>query len=233
MLQTANLLFPTSFPDIRRARLTTLQVNLGLVCNQSCTHCHVNAGPSRTEMMSAETVQQVVQLLQQGTFEVLDLTGGAPEMNVHFTDLVEQARKLGLRVIDRCNLTILQQPGYEPLAAFLAQQQVEIVASLPCYLQENVDKQRGKGVFQQSIASLRQLNELGYGQPDSDLQLNLVFNPQDASLPPAQLALEKSYKDYLWSKFSIRFNHLLSLTNMPIQRFGSMLQSKNQCNYSA
>lgn len=218
----------TDFPPLTRAALETLQVNLGYRCNLSCIHCHVNAGPKRKEMMDLETVDQVLAVLGAWKIQTLDLTGGAPEMNSHFRYLVDQAIAAGARVIDRCNLTILEEPGYEDLADYLAERRVEITASLPCYLEENVDKQRGKGVFGQSIAALQRLNSLGYGRPDSGLNLNLVFNPQGPVLPPPQEQLEAAYKHHLEGEYGIVFNRLFTLTNMPIQRFGSMLVSKGQ-----
>lgn len=227
MLATLPYLKATSFPAIQRQGLDTLQVNLGYRCNQRCLHCHVNAGPKRTEVMSGETVAAVLAFLRQGRVQTLDVTGGAPEMNPHFKELVRQARSLGLTVIDRCNLTILQEPGYEGLADFLAEQGVEVVASMPCYLEENVNAQRGKGVFAKSIAALKHLNRLGYGQ-DPDKRLNLVYNPQGASLPPAQESLEQDYKKHLMQHYGIRFNQLFTLVNMPIQRFGSTLLSKGE-----
>ena len=226
MHATLPLLAATDFPALTRARLDTLQVNLGYKCNQSCLHCHVNAGPNRTEMMDASTAALVLEVAQQRDVQTLDLTGGAPELNVHFRDLVRGARALGLKVIDRCNLTILSEPGQEDLAAFLADQGVEVVASLPCYSVGNVDRQRGEGVFDRSIAGLRALNALGYGQPDSGLVLNLVYNPQGAVLPPPQGPLQADYKRELSAHFGIVFNQLYALTNMPIQRFGSTLVSK-------
>lgn len=230
MHATLPLLRKTDFPSIRRTKLDTLQVNLGYKCNQTCQHCHVNAGPSRKEMMDEETIDLVLQVLEERRLSVLDMTGGAPEMNIHFRKLVLQARALGVRVIDRCNLTILFEPGYEDLAQFLADQQVEVTASLPCYSQENVDRQRGDGVFDKSIAALQQLNRLGYGMADTGLTLNLVYNPQGPSLPPDQHKLEADYKRELASHFGIQFTHLHALANMPIQRFGSMLISKGQFN---
>ena len=228
MRATLPLLENTDFPDLRRGRLETLQVNLGYRCNQSCLHCHVAASPVRTEQMSDETVEVVLAVLEERHIAALDLTGGAPELNPRFRHIVQQARASGVRVIDRCNLTILEEPNQEDLAAFLAGYQVEIVASLPCYLEENVDRQRGKGVFQTSIRALRKLNALGYGRQDSGLILNLVFNPQGAALPPPQDKLETDYKRHLEESYGICFNRLYTLTNMPIQRFGSMLVSKGQ-----
>jgi radical SAM/Cys-rich protein len=216
----------TDFPAIRRRRLETLQVNLGYKCNQTCLHCHVNAGPTRTEMMDRATISEVIAFLKASRVTTLDVTGGAPELNPHFRGLVLAARNLGVHVMDRCNLTILEQPGQEDLAQFLAGNGVEVVASLPCYLEENVNAQRGKGVFESSIRGLRTLNELGYGQPETGLVLNLVYNPQGASLPPSQVGLEQDYHRHLGERFGVRFNRLYVLTNMPIQRFGSMLISK-------
>ncbi|MCB1851518.1 MAG: arsenosugar biosynthesis radical SAM protein ArsS [Gammaproteobacteria bacterium] len=228
MLDTAPLLQPTTFPAINRGRLESLQVNLGYLCNQTCKHCHVNAGPKRIELMSRATVEQVLELLAAQRVLSLDLTGGAPELNPHFRYLVEEARALGVRVLDRCNLTVLEEPGQEQLAEFLARQRVEVVASLPCYLKENVDDQRGKGVYDASIAGLKRLNRLGYGQAGSGLLLSLVYNPQGADLPPAQEALESDYKHRLAEDHGIIFNNLLTITNMPIARFGSTLLSKGQ-----
>ncbi len=226
MNATLPLLVSTDFPALRRAQVTTLQVNLGYRCNQSCLHCHVAAGPHRTEMMDLETVEHVLQALVVRNIDTLDLTGGAPELNAHFRYLVTRARQLGMRVIDRCNLTILSEPGQESLAAFLATEGVEVVASLPCYSVANVDRQRGEGVFDRSIVGLQALNALGYGQEGSALVLNLVYNPQGATLPPPQGPLEVDYKRELMQHFNIRFNQLFALTNMPIQRFGSTLVSK-------
>lgn len=223
MHSTVHLLKSTQFPVLRRKSLETLQVNLGYLCNQSCNHCHVNAGPNRTEMMQAEQVEGLKALISQGWVKTLDLTGGAPEMSPFFRDLVRHARGFGVTVIDRCNLTILSEPGYEDLAQFLADHEVEVCASLPCYLEDNVDRQRGKGVFDASIKGLQQLNALGYGDR---LKLNLVFNPQGPSLPPPQQALEADYKKVLMEKFGVRFNQLIAIANMPIARFGSTLISK-------
>ena len=228
MHQTLHLMKSRGFPHIRRKALDTLQVNLGYKCNQACFHCHVNASPDRKEMMSGETIDDVIAFMQAAKVATLDLTGGAPEMNDHFERLVVAARTAGVRVIDRCNLTILSEPGFEGLAQFLADQQVEVSASLPCYSQENVDKQRGEGVFDASIAGLKKLNPLGYGLPGSGLVLNLVYNPQGAKLPPPQEALEADYHRLLQANFGIVFNHLFTITNMPIQRFGSTLISKGE-----
>ncbi|MGZ5106540.1 MAG: arsenosugar biosynthesis radical SAM (seleno)protein ArsS, partial [Usitatibacter sp.] len=205
-----------------------LQVNVGYLCNQTCLHCHVNAGPTRTESMTRETADQVLEYLAASGATALDLTGGAPELNPHFRRLVLGARALGARVIDRCNLTVLFEPGQEDLAQFLADHRVEIVASLPCYTPELVDRQRGEGVYELSIAAIRRLNELGYGREASGLTLDLVYNPQGPSLPPAQQPLEADYKRILGEKEGIVFNRLYTLANMPIQRFGSTLVSKGQ-----
>ncbi len=230
MHATLPLLENSDFPPLSRLAVETLQVNLGYRCNQQCVHCHVNAGPRRKEMMGAETAAQIRELLARGTasgpIRTLDLTGGAPELNPHFRELVRAARDLGIHVMDRCNLTILEEPGQEDLAQFLAEHEVEVVASLPCYLEDNVDRQRGRGVFATSIRALQRLNALGYGREDSGLQLNLVYNPQGPVLPPPQDSLEQDYKHHLQERYGIRFNRLYTLTNMPIQRFGSMLISK-------
>ena len=226
MHDTLPLLEQTRFPAIARSRLDTLQVNLGYKCNQTCLHCHVNAGPNRTEMMDDDMLALVPQVLAARGIKTLDLTGGAPELNTGFRVLVQAARAQGVRVIDRCNLTILFEPGQDDLAEFLAEQQVEVVASMPCYSVANVDKQRGDGVFDKSIAALQRLNSLGYGQPGSGLTLNLVYNPQGAVLPPNQQQLQADYKRELLAHFGIVFNDLFALTNMPIQRFGSTLVSK-------
>jgi radical SAM/Cys-rich protein len=219
------LLLETDFPPVQRGRLDALQVNLGYLCNLSCVHCHVNAGPQRTEQMQRETVDQVLALLAAERIGTLDLTGGAPELNPHFRYLVREARALGVRVIDRSNLTVMFEPGQEDLAVFLAEQEVEVTASLPCYLKENVEEQRGKGVYDDSIEAIRQLNALGYG---SDLPLNLVYNPVGPVLPPPQMELEGDYKRELGERFGIRFNQLLTITNMPISRFGALLLAQGQ-----
>jgi radical SAM/Cys-rich protein len=228
MRDTWPLLEKIEFPPLVRRRLDTLQVNVGYRCNQSCVHCHVGASPQRTEEMAGETIDLVVAVLAHRHIATLDITGGAPELNPHFRRLVRAARDLGVRVIDRCNLTILEVAGQEDLPEFLRRQQVEIVASLPCYLADNVDRQRGKGVFESSIRGLRRLNALGYGREGTGHILNLVYNPQGPSLPPPQQALEADYRRELGDKFGIEFNHLFTLANMPIQRFGSILISKGE-----
>lgn len=228
MLPTLPLLQQRNFPAIKRGKLDTLQVNLGYRCNQSCSHCHVNAGPNRTEEMSSETLDLILEFIQHQSITCLDLTGGAPELHPEFKELVVKARALDVHVIDRCNLTILEEPEQEDLAGFLAQHQVEIAASLPCYTKDNVEAQRGDGVFDASILGLQQLNKFGYGVAGSGLLLNLVFNPQGANLPPPQAALEADYHRILKQDHGVVFNHLLTITNMPIQRFGSTLISKGE-----
>jgi radical SAM/Cys-rich protein len=225
MHATLPLLVATDFPPIRRKRLETLQVNLGYVCNQTCVHCHVNAGPTRTEAMTRETADEVLEYLAACGATTIDLTGGAPELNANFRHLVRAARARGVNVIDRCNLTVLFEPGQNDLARFLADHEVAIVASLPCYTEELVDRQRGKGVYEKSLEALRLLNSLGYGREGGALTVDLVYNPQGPSLPPPQAKLEPDYKRILGER-GIVFNRLLTLANMPIQRFGSTLVSK-------
>ena len=228
MHDTLPLLEQIPFPAIRRGRLDTLQINVGYRCNQSCVHCHVGASPHRTEEMSGAVADVVLEFIERKRIATLDITGGAPELNAHFRRLVIAARDRGVRVMDRCNLTIFEVEGQECLPEFLAGQQVEIVASMPCYLEDNVDRQRGKGVFDASIRGLQRLNALGYGRDGSGLVLNLVYNPQGPSLPPPQAALEADYKRVLGDHYGIAFNRLYTLANMPIQRFGSMLVSKGE-----
>ncbi len=219
------LLQETNFPSLSRRSVSTLQVNLGYKCNQSCLHCHVNAGPRRKEQMDAKTIDLVIDVLSNNDIQTLDLTGGAPELNPHFRNLVERTRAMGVHVIDRCNLTILLEPGQADTAEFLATHQVEVVASLPCYLEENVDAQRGKNAHQGSILGLKKLNALGYGQPGSGLALNLVYNPSGPSLPPSQEQLQADYERELKARYGIVFNQLFTIANMPIARFGSTLVS--------
>lgn len=210
---------------LRRGRVTTLQVNVGKLCNMACQHCHVDAGPKRTEIMPRAVAERVIELLAANPgVDTLDLTGGAPELNPSFRWLVGEARRLGRAVIDRCNLTVLLEPGQEDLAEFLAAHRVRIVASLPCYGEDNVDRQRGGGAFARSIEALRRLNRLGYGCGDAGLQLDLVYNPVGAFLPPEQSALEADYKQELGRQFGIRFDRLLTITNMPISRFAAWLE---------
>lgn len=224
----------SDFPSIERGRVTTLQLNLGYRCNLSCIHCHVNAGPRRIETMDRETMELALQVGQKLGVSILDLTGGSPEMNADFRWLVEKAKAKGLHVMDRLNPTIMEEPGYEWVGDFLATHGVEVVASLPCYSQANVDEQRGNGVFENSITALKRLNALGYAKQGSDLVLNLVYNPNGAFLPPGQAQLENDYRKLLGDNFGIRFNRLYALANMPIQRFGSWLISKGKFdNYMA
>ena len=228
MHATLPYLQQTDFPAIKRSDLETLQVNLGYLCNQSCLHCHVNAGPKRKEMMQQETVDDVIRFLREKKIKNLDLTGGAPELNPLFRYLVSAAVEMGIHVIDRCNLTVLHEKGQEDTADFLAQHKVEVAASLPCYLEENVDGQRGDGVFQSSVAAIKLLNKLGYGLAGTGLELNLMYNPTGAHLPPAQFQLEQDYKRELKQRYNITFNHLYTITNMPIKRFGSTLISNGE-----
>jgi len=229
MRDTWPLLDKIPFPAIRRGPLQTLQVNVGYRCNQSCVHCHVNAGPNRREEMDAATADLVIEFLEKRRLATLDITGGAPELNANFRHLVRSARSLGVNVIDRCNLTVLFEPGQEDLARFLADHEVAIVASLPCYTEELVDRQRGKGVYDKSLDALRKLNSLGYGREGANLTIDLVYNPQGPSLPPPQAKLEADYKRVLGER-GIVFNRLLTIANMPIQRFGSTLVSKGTFN---
>ncbi len=227
MRDTLPLLDKISFPAITRGKLDTLQINVGYRCNQTCFHCHVNAGPNRTEEMAADVAELVLDFIKRRGIATLDITGGAPELNANFRRMVTGARARGAKVMDRCNLTILEQPGQEDLAEFLAANCVEVVASMPCYLEDNVEAQRGKGVFAESIRGLQKLNALGYGR-DPALTLNLVYNPQGPALPPAQAPLEQDYKRVLGEQYGIVFNKLFVLANMPIQRFGSMLVTKGE-----
>ncbi len=228
MHDTLPLLEHTDFPPIGRISIDTLQINIGLKCNQACLHCHVNANPYRREKMSRETLEVVLGFLQKQRVQALDITGGAPELHPDFRSLVSDARALGVHVIDRCNLTILEEAGQEDLGEFLAEMKVEIIASLPCYTQDNVDNQRGDGVFESSIRALKHLNSLGYGRDDPGMVLNLVYNPQGPSLPPPQQQLEQDYKRELMENFGVTFDRLFSLANMPINRFGSTLVSQGK-----
>ena len=226
MRESLPLLEQIPFPAIRRGRLDTLQLNVGYRCNQSCVHCHVDASPHRTEEMQSDIADLALAFLECRRIATLDITGGAPELNPHFRRLVTSARAMGVHVMDRCNLTILGE--HDDLAGFLARERVEVAASMPCYLEGNVERQRGKGVFESSIRGLQQLNALGYGREGSGLTLNLVYNPQGASLPPPQEALEADYRRVLGEQYGIAFNHLFTLANMPIKRFGSMLMIKGE-----
>jgi len=222
------LLIDEIFPALERDRLQTLQMNLGYLCNLSCIHCHVAAGPKRTELMDRQTMELALAVAEQHGVQTLDLTGGSPEMNPHFRWLVATARERGLQIMDRLNPTIMEEPGYEWVGDFLAEHRVQAVASLPCYTEDNVDEQRGNGVFKASIRALQRLNALGYASPESGLELNLVYNPNGAFLPPAQAQLEADYRQFLDQQFGIRFNRLFALANMPIKRFGAWLLSKNR-----
>jgi radical SAM/Cys-rich protein len=217
------------YKTLRALRIDTIQVNVGKLCNQTCTHCHVDAGPTRTEIMTRETAEAVLAVVRRyPELHTVDITGGAPEMNPHFRRLVTEARRLGREVIDRCNLTIFFEAGYEDLPEFLAAHAVHVIASLPCYQRENVDRQRGRGTFDRSIDALLRLNALGYGRPGSSLQLDLVYNPLGASLPPPQAALEAKYREELSRIFGIEFHRLLTITNMPIRRFAAMLEREQR-----
>ncbi|MCU1254335.1 MAG: Radical domain protein [Candidatus Angelobacter sp.] len=210
--------------ELQRREVTTLQINVGKLCNQACHHCHVEAGPRRTEIMPANVAEHIMKLLAATpSIQTVDITGGAPELNANFRALVSEARRMEKHVIDRCNLTVLFEPEQETLAEFLATHQVEITASLPCYTESNVDQQRGKGAFEKSIRALRLLNAIGYGEPGSGLALNLVYNPLGDSLPPPQEKLEADYKRELRDNFGIKFNRLFTITNMPIKRFAEYL----------
>lgn len=215
----AHLLREKGMDNLQADGIGILQVNLGKLCNMTCRHCHVDAGPDRREIMSRETIDMCLDALRNSHIKTLDLTGGAPEMNPDFRYVVNAARSLGVHVIDRCNLTILLANGYRDLPQFLAEQQVEIVASLPCYLEQNTDRQRGDGAYRESISALRQLNALGYGQAGSPLSLTLVYNPVGPSLPPSQQQLENDYRNVLRSEHGIEFTRLFTITNMPISRF--------------
>lgn len=228
MKDTLPLLKTTDFPQIRRDRVQILQLNLGYLCNLACLHCHVAAGPNRTELMSRATMEDALAAAAHLGVSTLDLTGGSPEMNPEFRWLVEQARARGLHIMDRLNPTIMEEPGYDWVGEFLARHRLEVIASLPCYSRDNVDAQRGSGVFEASIKALQTLNRLGYGAEQSDLKLNLVYNPLGPTLPPSQARLESDYKQLLKQEFGIVFNQLFTITNMPIKRFGAILLSKGQ-----
>lgn len=217
------------YAPLRARRIHTLQVNVGKLCNQTCAHCHVDAGPTRTEIMTRETVDAVLDVVRRvPELRTVDITGGAPEMNPHFEYLVAQCRAMGRHVIDRCNLTVFFVRDKHHQPKFLADHQVEVIASLPCYLEANVDQQRGKGVYGRSIEALQQLNALGYGREETGLTLNLVYNPLGPTLPPPQADLEADYRRELAARFGIRFNHLYTITNMPISRFLDDLHRSGQ-----
>jgi radical SAM/Cys-rich protein len=218
----------SSSKEFTRRAVDVLQVNMGRYCNLACVHCHVESGPTRTEMMSRETVDGVLRFLNATNIPTLDITGGAPELHPDFDYLVVAARRLKRHVMDRCNLTVIFEPGKDYLPEFFKQHEVELVCSLPCYSQENVDKQRGKGTFDLSIRAFQRLNEIGYGQPDSKLILNLVYNPVGPHLPPPQAPLEQDYKRILRREFGIVFNQLFCLTNMPITRYATHLKLRGE-----
>nr|BDT29296.1 arsenosugar biosynthesis radical SAM protein ArsS [Bacteriovorax sp. HI3] len=206
--------------DLKRSAIETLQINVGKLCNQACHHCHVEAGPLRTEIMSEATVDRIIALIEKTpTLKTIDLTGGAPELNPSFKKLVLFARSRNLEVIDRCNLTVFYEKGQEDLPQFLKDNKIHVIASLPCYTKDNVDKQRGRGVFDKSVEALKLLNSLGYGVPGTGLALDLVYNPGGAFLPGAQEKLQADYKKELKHYFNIEFNNLFTITNMPIKRF--------------
>lgn len=215
--------------NIKRKQVEILQLNIGRKCNLACTHCHVEAGPQRTENMDSQTVNEIIRLINNSpNVHTVDFTGGAPELNPHFKDLVIAAVKAGKKVIDRCNLTVLFEPGQEETAEFFKQYKVNVVASLPCYSKDNVEKQRGRGVFNKSIEALKNLNNLGYGKPGTGLQLDLVYNPNGAFLPPDQAKLEFDYKKELKDLFNIEFNNLYTITNLPIKRFNDFLKREGK-----
>jgi len=217
------------YEPLRAKSIFTLQINVGKVCNQTCHHCHVDAGPQRTESMTKATIDQIIEVLDRTPeISTVDITGGAPEMNPHFEYLVEQCRIRNRHVIDRCNLTVFYVKGKSHLPEFLAEHEIEIIASLPCYQEANVDQQRGKGVFNRSITALQTLNNLGYGKEGTGLRLHLVYNPLGPSLPPSQRNLEQDYKEELMSRHGIQFNRLLTITNMPISRFLDDLRESGQ-----
>lgn len=214
--------------DFTRRAVDTLQVNLGRYCNLACIHCHVESGPTRKEMMSRENVESVLEFFSRSEIPTLDITGGAPELHPDFDYLVAAARRLGRHVMDRCNLTVIFEPGKDYLPGFFKRHGVELVCSLPCYSQENVDQQRGKGTFDASIRALQRFNEIGYGQVDSGLVLNLVYNPVEPHLPPPQEKLEGDYKRILHERYGIVFNQLFCLSNMPITRYATHLKLRGE-----
>ncbi len=213
----------TNFPQIKRDYLETLQINIGYKCNQACSHCHVDASPKRKEMMSDDIIKLIPKVIKANNIQLLDITGGAPELHPKFKQLVTEVRSMNVEVMDRCNLTILTEPGHENLTSFLASNKVQITASLPCYLEDNVDKQRGKGVFEKSILALKRLNSYGYGLTDKELILNLVYNPSSPQLPPSQKELEDKYRSELKERYGIFFSNLFVLANMPINRYKEYL----------
>ncbi len=217
-----------SFPSIKKEHIETLQINIGLKCNQACKHCHVNSSPLRTEKMSYEIISLIPKVIEKYKIKTLDITGGAPEMHPEFRNLITTLSDKNIDIIDRCNLTIFFEDGFEDLPQFLAKNNVIVTASLPCYEKENVELQRGYGVFDKSINALKILNDLGYGKQKDGLQLNLVYNPVNPILPPSQEILEKDYKRILFEKYNISFNNLYTITNMPINRYAESLNRENK-----
>ena len=216
------------FPNIRKGVIDTLQINIGYKCNQACIHCHVNSSPSRTEMMSDEVIQLIPKVIAKYAIETIDITGGAPELHPKFKDLIISLKDKKIKIIDRCNLTIFFEEGYQDLPEFLAENNVIISASLPCYEKDNVEKQRGSGVFGKSIRAIKILNKLGYGKKGTNLELNLVYNPIKPALPPPQKKLEWDYRKVLLENYKIVFNNLHTITNMPINRYSDHLKSKGE-----
>ena len=215
--------------ELNRRKIETIQINVGKKCNQACIHCHVNGGPNREEIMEKDTVDRILELISRDeSIKTVDVTGGAPELNPNFKYIIKELTALNKTVLNRCNLTVLSEVGQEDTAEFLADNKVQVMASLPCYLEENVDYQRGSDVFKKSISGLYELNKLGYGKDDTGLILNLVFNPKGGTLPPPQSELEKDYKKYLKEHYDIEFNNLLTITNMPISRFSETLKKEGK-----
>lgn len=214
--------------NLRKSSLDTLQVNVGKLCNQACRHCHVDASPKRTEIMTLKTIDRILTFLKGSDIQTVDITGGAPELNPNFRYFVRKIRSLDRRVMVRCNLTVIFQPGLEDLPKFYRENEIVLVCSMPCYLEENVDEQRGQGVFVKSIEALQILNKTGYASKDSRLELHLVYNPVGATLPPPQDELEASYREELFERYGIVFNSLYTITNMPIRRFNDYLKRKGQ-----
>ena len=217
-----------SFPLIKKEHIETLQINIGLKCNQACKHCHVNSSPLRTEKMSYEIISLIPKVIEKYKIKTLDITGGAPEMHPEFRNLITTLSDKNIDIIDRCNLTIFFEDGFEDLPQFLAKNNVIVTASLPCYEKDNVELQRGYGVFDKSINALKILNDLGYGKQKDGLQLNLVYNPVNPILPPSQEILEEDYKRILFEKYNISFNNLYTITNMPINRYADSLNRENK-----
>ena len=217
-----------SFPLIKKEHIETLQINIGLKCNQACKHCHVNSSPLRTEKMSYEIISLIPKVIEKYKIKTLDITGGAPEMHPEFRNLITTLSDKNIDIIDRCNLTIFFEDGFEDLPQFLAKNNVIVTASLPCYEKDNVELQRGYGVFDKSINALKILNDLGYGKQKDGLQLNLVYNPVNPILPPSQVILEEDYKRILFEKYNISFNNLYTITNMPINRYADSLNRENK-----